>query len=369
MIVGALGGGQLGRMLALAGYPLGIEMRFLDPTEGACCSQIADLIVAGYDDVAALDKFATGLDVATFEFENVPVEAVRHVATRVPMFPSVDALAIAQDRLSEKQLFERLGIPVPAYVAVDSPADLEASVKRLGFPCVLKTRRMGYDGKGQCVLHSEGDVAPAWRGIGGVPLILEQFVNFEREVSLIAARGRDGSIAFYPLVENHHSGGILRTTIAPAPETSPELEALGRRHVGAVLQRLEYVGVVAIEFFERGGRLLANEIAPRVHNSGHWTIEGAYTSQFENHLRAIIGWPLGDASPRGHAGMVNFIGALPPIADILRIPGAHWHDYGKPPRPGRKVGHVTIVAGDSVERSTLLWKANELIRAAGQTQN
>jgi len=361
MIVGALGGGQLGRMLALAAYPLGVDMRFLDPTEGACCSQIADLIVADYSDAAALDKFAAGLEVATFEFENVPVDAVRRVASRVPVFPPVDALAIAQDRLSEKQLFERLDIPIPPYAAIDSQAALHASVKRLGYPSVLKTRRMGYDGKGQFVLRGDADVAAAWGQLGGVPLILEQFVNFKREVSLIAARGRDGAMAYYPLVENHHYGGILRTTIAPAPGASPELEALGRRHVGAILQSLDYVGVIAVEFFECDGRLLANEMAPRVHNSGHWTIEGAHTSQFENHLRAILGWPLGDASPRGHSAMVNFIGTLPSKADVLRIPGAHWHDYGKPPRPGRKVGHVTVVAGEALTAAERMAKVTQIV--------
>ncbi len=361
MIVGALGGGQLGRMLALAAYPLGVEMRFLDPTEGACCSQIADLIVADYTDTAALDRFADGLNVATFEFENVPVEAVRRVASRVPMFPSAEALGIAQDRLNEKQLFERLEIPVPPYAAVDSQAELQASVKRIGFPCVLKTRRMGYDGKGQCVLRGDADVTEAWRKIGGVPLILEKFVDFERELSLIAARGRDGAIAYYPLVENHHAGGILRTTIAPAPNVSRELQALGRRHLQMILENLDYVGVLAVEFFEKDGVLLANEMAPRVHNSGHWTIEGAHTSQFENHLRAILGWPLGDASPRGHAAMVNFIGELPAKKDILQIPGAHWHDYGKPPRPGRKVGHVTLVAEDFNNLETCLQEAIKLV--------
>jgi len=354
MIVGALGGGQLGRMLALAGAPLGIVMRFLDPTEGACCSQIADLIVADYDDTAALDRFAAGLDVATFEFENVPVEAVRRVASRVPTFPPADGLAVAQDRLSEKHLFERLDIPVPKFVAIETPNELADAAERLGYPGVLKTRRMGYDGKGQHVLRGGADVAAAWKAIGGVPLILEQFVDFTRELSLVAARGRDGDIVYYPLVENHHSGGILRTTLAPAPGISDALEALGRRHVGAILEELNYVGVLAVEFFEHAGRLLANEMAPRVHNSGHWTIEGAQTSQFENHLRAILGWPLGDPSPRGHAAMVNFIGDMPAKADILRISGAHFHDYGKPPRPGRKVGHATVVAEDAESLSNRL---------------
>ncbi len=344
MIVGALGGGQLGRMLALAGAPLGIEMRFLDPTEGACCSQIADLIVADYGDTAALDRFADGIDVATFEFENVPVEAVRHVATRVPIYPSADALSIAQDRLNEKRLFERLEIPVPPYASIDSQQDLEEAVRRIGLPAVLKTRRMGYDGKGQLVLRSSTDAETAWRELGGVPLIVEQFVDFERELSLVAARGRDGDVALYPLVENHHAGGILRKTLAPAPRATPQVEALGRRHVAAILEALDYIGVLATEFFEQDGRLLANEMAPRVHNSGHWTIEGAHTSQFENHLRAILAWPLGDPSPRGHAAMINFVGELPTRTDILRMPGAHFHDYGKPPRPGRKVGHVTLIA-------------------------
>lgn len=349
MKVGALGGGQLGRMLALAGAPLGVEMRFLDPTEGACCSQIADLIVADYGDVAALDRFAEGLDVATFEFENVPVDAVCRVAARVPMFPSADALSIAQDRLNEKRLFDRLEIPVPPYAPVGSQQDLEDALRKLGLPAVLKTRRMGYDGKGQRVLRSAADAASSWQALGGAPLIVEQFVEFDRELSLVAARGRDGGVAFYPLVENHHAGGILRKTLAPAPRTTPGLVALGRRHVGAILEALNYIGVLAVEFFEQDGRLLANEMAPRVHNSGHWTIEGAHTSQFENHLRAIIGWPLGDTSPRGHSAMINFIGELPSKTDILRMPGAHFHDYGKPPRLGRKVGHVTLLAESEIE--------------------
>jgi len=362
MIVGALGGGQLGRMLALAAYPFGIQMRFLDPTEGACCSQLAELIVAPYEDAAALDRFADGIALATFEFENVPVEAVERLARRVPVYPPARALAVAQDRLSEKRLFEQLEIPVPPFAAVDSRDALQAAVEKIGAPSVLKTRRFGYDGKGQAVIRGAGDVDSAYAAVGGGDgMIVEQFVAFDREVSLVAARGRDGERVFYPLVENHHAGGILRTTMAPAPKLSAALQSLAERHVGAILESLEYVGVLAVEFFEREGRLYANEMAPRVHNSGHWTIEGARTSQFENHLRAILGRPLGATDAFGCSAMVNLIGTMPDPAAVLAIPDAHFHDYGKSPRPGRKLGHVTLRAEDAATLQARLARLREFV--------
>ncbi|HEX7118043.1 MAG TPA: 5-(carboxyamino)imidazole ribonucleotide synthase [Longimicrobiales bacterium] len=347
MRVGILGAGQLGRMLALAGYPLGLRFRFLDPNAAAPAGPLAELVVADYDDADALRRFADGLDVATYEFENVPAAAADFLDGRVPaVHPHYEALAAAQDRLAEKNVFRRLGIPTAPFAPVDSRDDLARAVDAVALPAVLKTRRFGYDGKGQFVLRERADVDRAWAALGGSPLILEGFVDFERELSILAVRGRDGDVAFYPLVENVHRAGILRRSTAPAPATSPELQARAEAYARAVLEEFDYVGVLAIELFHRGDELLANEMAPRVHNSGHWTIEGAETSQFENHLRAICGMPLGSTAPRGHAVMVNLIGAVPDSADALAVPGAHLHLYDKAPRPGRKIGHITVRAED-----------------------
>lgn len=349
MIVGVLGGGQLGRMLALAGHPLGLRFRFLDRSPEATAGQVAELHVGEYDDPAVLARFAAGLTVATWEFENVPVTAARRLADLVPVYPPPEALEVAQDRLAEKAFFRTLGIPVAPFAPVDGRADLEAAVARLGYPAVLKTRRLGYDGKGQAVLRAPGDLEPAWRRLGGTPLVLERFVPFERELSVLAVRGRDGATACYPLVENRHRDGILRLSRAPAPGLTPALREEAEGHVRRVLQALDYVGVLAIELFQAGDRLLANEMAPRVHNSGHWTIEGAETSQFESHLRAVLGLPLGSTAARGHSAMVNLIGELPDPRAVLAIEGAHLHLYGKAPAPGRKLGHVTLRA-DQAER-------------------
>ena len=354
MIVGVLGGGQLGRMLALAGYPLGLRFRFLDRAADATSGQVGELVVGDYEDAAVLDRFAAGLTVATYEFENVPVVAARRLAERVPVFPAARALEVAQDRLAEKTLFGELGIPVAPFARVDTRADLEAAAGRLGLPAVLKTRRFGYDGKGQAVLREPGDVEAAWAHLGGVPLLLEGFVPFERELSVLAARGRDGQTAFYPLVENHHRDGILRKSLAPAPGLTPDLTAQAEAHAARVLDALGYAGVLAIELFQEGGRLLANELAPRVHNSGHWTIEGAETSQFENHLRAVLGLPLGSTAPRGVSAMLNLIGATPDPAAVLAVPGAHVHLYGKAPAPGRKLGHLTLRADEPGDLRRLL---------------
>jgi len=342
--LGILGAGQLGRMLALAGYPLGLRFRFFDPAPGSPAGQVAEQLVADYGDAHALRTFAAGLHAITFEFENVPVETARTLTQSAPVFPSPEALAAAQDRLSEKTLFQQLGLPTPAFAPVETRADLEAALAGVGLPAVLKTRRLGYDGKGQSVLRAAADAEAAWQSLGGQPLILEQWVAFEREVSLIAVRGRDGATAFYPLVENHHTDGILRLSLAPAPGPLAELQALAEAYVGRVLTTLGYVGVLAVEFFQRDGALLANEMAPRVHNSGHWTIEAAVTSQFANHLRAGLGWPLGNPAPRGCAAMLNLIGSVPDPAAVLAIPGAHLHLYGKAARPGRKLGHITVGA-------------------------
>jgi 5-(carboxyamino)imidazole ribonucleotide synthase len=351
--VGILGGGQLGRMLALAGYPLGLRFRFLDDGPDAPAGHLAELHVGGYEDPEALARFADGIDVATYEFENVPVTSAEWLATRVPVYPPPAALEVSQDRLTEKRFFESHGIPTPPFAPVQTRAELYRAIAALGLPAVLKTRRFGYDGKGQVVLRAVEDVEAAWEALGSQPLILEGFVPFQREVSLLGVRGRDGGMTFYPLVENHHSGGILRVTRAPAPDVSPALQNAAEGHVGRLMQALRYVGVLAVEFFQVGDRLIASEMAPRVHNSGHWTIEGAETSQFENHLRAILGLPLGSTALVGASVMLNLIGTFPPIAEMLRVPGAHVHLYGKEPRPGRKVGHVTVRHTDAaiIERS------------------
>lgn len=354
-IVGVLGGGQLARMLALAGYPLGLRFRTFNPSPEAPAGHLAELLVAPYDDPAALERFADGLTVATYEFENVPDAAARLLEARVSVFPGSLALQTAQDRLAEKEMFGRLAIPLPGYAAVGSLSDLEAAIGRLGLPAVLKTRRLGYDGRGQAVLRAPDEVAPAWESLGGVPCVLEQMVPLRRELSVLAARGRDGSTACYPLVENSHREGILRVSVAPAADIGA-LQEQAEQYAARILDHLGYVGLLALELFvdDRDGRLLANEIAPRVHNSGHWTIEGAETSQFENHLRAILGLPLGSTAPRGHAAMVNLIGTVPPTEALAAIPGAHIHVYGKSERPGRKLGHVTVAAATAADRDDLL---------------
>lgn len=344
MSIGILGGGQLGYMLALAGYPLGLRFRFLDPSPEAPVGRIAPRVTGDFSDRAALEKFAHGLEVVTYEFENVPVDAVHYLAKKVSVFPPPGALEAAQDRLREKQLFEKLGIPTTEFASVPAASDLDAALRKVGLPAVLKTRRMGYDGKGQWILKSEEDVRIAKEGLPRLPFIAERFVPFTREISVLAVRGKAGETAFYPLVENHHRKGILRLSLAPAPSVSPQIQRAAEEAARMVLEWLNYVGVLAIEFFEHDGQLLANEMAPRVHNSGHWTIEGAVTSQFENHLRAINGFPLGSTTAIGSSAMINLIGEVPQAAKVLAIPSAHLHLYGKEPREGRKLGHVTLRA-------------------------
>ncbi len=352
MTIGILGGGQLGYMLALAGYPLGLHFRFLDPSPEAPVGRIAQRVTSEYTDEAALEKFASGLELVTYEFENVPVEAARFLAERVPVYPPPAALEAAQDRLAEKSLFRKLGIATTEFAAVSNPKELDDAVKTIGLPAVLKTSRMGYDGKGQWILRVSEDVAKAKSELPAVQLILERFVPFTRELSVLAVRSRTGESAIYPLVENHHRGGILRLSLAPAPRLDPEIQRAAERAAHRVLESLKYAGVLALEFFEHQGELLVNEMAPRVHNSGHWTIEGAVTSQFENHLRAVLGLPLGSTGPAGHCAMLNLIGDLPDSAEVLAVPDAHLHLYGKSPRPGRKLGHVTLRAA-SPERLAL----------------
>ena len=349
MRVGILGGGQLGRMIALAGYPLGVRCTVLDPSAEACAAQVCDHIRGEFDDLQALYRLVQASDVITYEFENVPVESARWLAERVPVFPPPRALEVSQDRLVEKSFFQSLGIPTPPFAAVDERTDFDNALAEIGLPAVLKTRRFGYDGKGQAVIHTRDEAEAGWEKLGGRPLILEGFVPFDRELSILAARGRDGQIATYPLVENEHRDGILHRSVAPAGDTGEELTERASEYAARVLAELDYVGVLAIEWFQDGPRLLANEMAPRVHNSGHWTIEGAYVSQFENHLRAVCGLPLGRCDAAGWSAMFNFIGTVLPAAEVLKHPEARLHDYGKSPRPGRKVGHVTLRAENAEE--------------------
>ena len=360
MKVGVLGGGQLGRMLALAGYRLGIQFRFFDPNAGAPVGQLGELIAAPYDDEEALSRFVDGLDVATYEFENVPLGAARFVADRVKLCPSVEALEIAQDRLREKSFFTELGIPTQKYAAADSAEELQAALRITGLPAVIKTMRLGYDGRGQATIRQPGEAATAWATLGGGPVIVEELVAFDRELSILGVRDTRGREVYYPLVENEHQDGILRRSRAPVQDASLAMRAAAEDCARRVMIALNYTGMLALEFFQRGSELLVNEMAPRVHNSGHWTIEGARTSQFENHLRAILSLPLGEADAIGQVAMVNLIGAIPPLAELLDIPGAHVHLYGKAPTERRKVGHVTFV-GPSVESVTLL---SEIMRRA-----
>lgn len=347
MLIGILGGGQLARMTALAGLPLALRFRFLDPAPESPSRDCGDLVVGRYDDPDALNAFSRGLDLVTCEFENVPVAALESLAPRVPVRPGPRAFATGQDRANEKSLFTSLSIPVPEFAIVRTLDELRAAANRVGAPAILKTCRLGYDGKGQARLDHTDDVSllAAWQALREQPCVLERRISYSREASMLCARGLDGSTAFYPLVENVHAKGILKRSIAPS-EWPEHLERSAREHAGAIAKALDYVGVLAVEFFVEGegagARLVANEIAPRVHNSGHWTIEGAETSQFENHLRAIGGLPLGSTAPVGHSAMVNLIGGLPERAAAMSIPGAHLHHYAKEPRPGRKVGHLTL---------------------------
>jgi 5-(carboxyamino)imidazole ribonucleotide synthase len=347
-------------MLALAGYPLGLRFVFVDQSPDAPGAQVGEIITGAFDDARALARLADAADVITFDVENVPVEAVLDIAGRRPFLPPVAALESGQDRLREKSLFGSLGIPTARFLPVDDRAGLDDAVAELGLPAVLKTRRLGYDGRGQAVLRRAADLDAAWDRFGRFPLILEAFVPFEREVSLIGVRAVSGATRCYPLSENVHEDGILLSSRAPLDD--PALQATAESHVTRLMEHFAYAGVLTVEFFVENGRLLANEMAPRVHNSGHWTIEGAVTSQFENHIRAILDLPLGDTAMRGHAGMVNFLGELPPLAEVLAIPGAHMHSYGKTPRPQRKLGHCTVVADSAAVRDAGLERMLTLAR-------
>ena len=348
MTVGIVGAGQLGQMLALAGYPLGLDFLFLDPAADAPAGRVAPMLQGAFTEARLLAELSQRSEVLTFDWENISVEALRALQADTRIAPPIPALAAAQDRVSEKKLFERLKIPTTRWLAVGSRAQLTRAIRDIGFPAVIKTRRLGYDGKGQAVVRTQEDAEQAFEQLGAAPLLYEELISFDCEVSIIGARSPRGEVAVYPLNGNVHSQGILRLT--RAPYGPPRWQRLAAEYLERVLAHFRYAGILTIEFFVRGGKLIANEMAPRVHNSGHWTIEGAVTSQFENHLRAILDLPLGSTRPRGFSAMLNLIGTLPDRQSILADGDIHLHDYGKQPRPGRKLGHCTLVEGSAAAR-------------------
>ena len=357
--VGILGGGQLARMTALSGAPLGLRFLLLDNVADACAGQFAPMLVGDYRDENILAQFAERIDVATFDFENVPAESAHWLSEKVDVYPSPHALAISQDRLAEKTLFRELGIGVPEFADITNFEALQTAINKMGLPCILKTRRLGYDGKGQFRIKTSSDIEIAWQTLGEqaqtVGLILEAFVPFEREISVIAVRGRDGQFRHWALTENWHENGVLSVSLSPATDVA-DIQETAISYAKKVAETLDYVGVFALELFFCHGQLLANEMAPRVHNSGHWTIEGSETSQFQNHLRAVLGLPLGSTRSLGVSCMLNWIGEMPKANPVLDEVGGHWHDYGKTSRAGRKVGHATLrdeqasKLADSLER-------------------
>lgn len=345
--IGILGGGQLARMLALSGYPLGFEFVFFDPTADACAGQVGELMCAEYHNELALEEFCQKVDIVTLDFENVPVETLRFVQKKKPVFPSPEVLEIAQDRLLEKQFCHSYGIPTTDFETINSLSELKFAAKKFDYDAILKTRRMGYDGKGQFRISQVSDINQIPDNLFEQDLILEKRVAFDREVSVIVARSGLGDIKTWPLCENKHKDGILTTTIVPAKH-SP-LDELTAEYAKQLAIALNYVGVLVIEFFQTEDAVYVNEMAPRVHNSGHWSIEGAHTSQFENHLRAGLNLPLGSTGMDGMAAMLNWIGAFPESVLSISEEKLYWHIYGKEPRAGRKIGHSTLLAATPQE--------------------
>lgn len=363
--VGIIGGGQLALMLAQSVQKLGVRCTVLDPNENCCARAVCEQIVGDYDDPRALKELAECSEVVTYEFENVPAAAGEVIAPLRPIHPNPDALGYAQDRHRERTMFGELGIAIPNYRAVNDVESLRAALDDLGTPAILKARSLGYDGKGQVLINDAKNAQEAFETIGSVPAILDQFVEFARELSIVATRSADGDIAYYPISENVHRGGILRVSKAPARDVSDALIDQARHAARQILNRFGYVGTIAVEFFQIGtstdATLVANEIAPRVHNTGHWTIEGAQTSQFENHMRAVMGMELGSAEPIGCSAMVNIIGDEPRKGALESMPEAHVHMYGKAPRAGRKIGHVTLNAPSENELDALLERFTRVI--------
>ena len=344
--IGIIGGGQLGRMLSVAAARLGFKSYIFEPGANPPAAQVADAVTtAGYDDAAALKAFATSVDVITYEFENIPTDALDIVEAIRPVHPRREALRVSQDRLVEKAFLSELGLKTAPFAAVDDVVDLAEAMQEIGLPAILKTRRFGYDGKGQARIMSTDDAEQALTDMAGAPSILEGFVDFSHEVSVIAARGVDGQVACFDPGENVHEGGILRTTTVPARlSTAQRTDAV--LLAAQILNRLQYVGVMGVELFVTPNGLIVNEIAPRVHNSGHWTQNGCAVDQFEQHIRAVAGWPLGDGQRHSDVVMENLIGEdMDRVPEIAREPNAALHLYGKAEtKPGRKMGHVNRVA-------------------------
>lgn len=348
--IGILGGGQLARMMALSGYPLGLEFVFFDPTADACAGQVGELMVADYHNELALEEFCNKVDVVTLDFENVPVEALRFVEKKKPVFPDPNVLEVAQDRYNEKTFCLAHGIPTTDFEVINSRSELMFAAKKFDYDAILKTRKMGYDGKGQYRISDTDSISQIPDGIFEVPLILERRIPFVREVSVMVVRGRDGEIKTWPLCENKHKNGILTTSMVPAKES--DLDEMTLSYATKLAESLNYVGVLVVEFFQTEDAVMVNEMAPRVHNSGHWSIEGAQTSQFENHIRAGLGLPLGDTGmfrADSMAAMLNWIGAFPDNVRAINEEQMFWHMYGKAPREGRKIGHSTILADNPQE--------------------
>ncbi|ODN43090.1 5-(carboxyamino)imidazole ribonucleotide synthase [Piscirickettsia litoralis] len=350
--LGVLGGGQLARMMALAGYPLGIKVIAYEPTDANSASDVTEVMRGRFDDEVKLKEFAQSVDVVTIETENIPVDTARYVSQFAKFCPSLQALEIAQDRLLEKQYLNKLNIKTTEFMDITSESDLSVGVEKLGLPCVLKTRRFGYDGKGQYWLRHQEDIAKAWQQLGGQPLILEAAIDFDFEISVIGVRDAQGNIKVYPITENEHRDGVLHISKVL---DNQNLQQQASDHIQSLMSHLNYVGVLTVELFSMRGELIANEIAPRVHNSGHWTIDGAVTSQFENHLRAVLGLSLGDVGCRGHAAMMNCLGAMPKLDTVLAASSqARYHCYGKSARAGRKVGHINLCVDSATTLSEQL---------------
>jgi len=342
--IGVLGGGQLARMIALAAHPLGLRCRVFDPSPCPPASAVAEHMHADFTDVDALERFTDGLDVVTFEIEHLADIALETVARTAELRPSAGAIRIARDRLIEKQFLRSQGIATAPFLEIGPNSDLEAAVEGLGLPMVIKTRTEGYDGRGQIIARSRQELASAVTALAPRPLIAEGLISFDRELSVAAVRSATGEFRVYPVVQNHHENGILQWTLAPAPNTSIALADRINEIARQLVVSLDYVGVLVIELFQIGEQVAVNELAPRVHNSGHWTIEGAETCQFENHVRAVLGLPLGSTTATDGWVMFNLLGRAPDIRRVLELPGAHLHLYGKSPRPGRRIGHINCRA-------------------------
>lgn len=338
-------------MLAQAGAALGHSFSFYDASASTATAGLGPVIEADFLDRSALRNFANDCDIITYEFENVPCESARFLEGLKPVFPPSQALEVSQDRLTEKEFLQKLGVGTPRFQPASSERELSDACTALGYPCIAKTRRLGYDGKGQFRLDSPNDVPVAWQALQSSPLLVEGFVPFSRELSVIASRDQQGNIALYPLSHNIHINGILHRSEIPAPDVSSSVRSLAYSAITKVLESLKYVGTLAIELFEVRGEILANEMAPRVHNSGHATIEGVETSQFSNHIRAITGAPLGLTEPLSRAVMYNIIATIPDLKEVNKLPNAYVHLYGKAERAGRKLGHITLLNPSESEES------------------